>query len=152
MVKKNNEWQPAERLVDSIEMPYFSGKTEFLKDTGVLINYFDYESILLITGMYGCWLFKYDKDENKLTFEDNGSCSLNNYRILGITKEHNLLVSKGGVEVYLFLYKECSILRLYTAGTAEDWSDEWCNRHEYFTYNHISETIGIFNFNSLILG
>lgn len=144
MVKKNNEWQPAERLIDSIEIPSFSGQTEFLNDTDVLINYFEYESILVITGKYGQWLFKYDKDENKLTFEDNGSCSLNDYRILGITKEHNLVVSKG-FTIYLFLYKECSQLRLYQV----DKSKDWCDREEFYIYDHITETIGIFNFNSL---
>lgn len=148
MVKKNNEWQPAERLIESIEIPSFSGQSEFLNDPGVSINYFEYESILVISGTYGNWLFKYDKDENKLTFEDNGSCSLNNYRILGITKEHNLVVSKG-YTIYLYLYKECSQLRLYQVEKSKDWSEEWCNNHEYFIYDHVSETIGIFNFNGL---
>ena len=54
--------------------------------------------MLVLSGKYGCFKYKYDETKNNFTFYNKTLNSMHNERVIGITKDHDLITVEGGFE------------------------------------------------------
>lgn len=151
MFKEDGKWQGAQKFLDVVGRPPVSGVTEFFKEPYKDINYFEYENMLVLSGKYGCFKYKYDETKNNFTFYNKTSGSMHDERVIGITKDHDLITVGGGFEhgiiIYVWYNGETARRALYYSRQND--GPEYCDASEFPYYNHEKEIIEIVQFNGL---